>query len=458
MFKQLWHRVVTWNGKIGRAEYMQVGFSLAALKLAIDYALLTMVFHLPWSWARYFDSRLSQVFYERPIERTFPEFLSISLVAVPFMYIGVVYTIKRCRDVGAPTWLAGLFFIPYMKFALIAILCALDSRVTAESPSGPRRPTAIGRFIPTGKAGSSLLGLLVSVVLTLPIAFLVTERLGDYGWTLFMGLPFFCGFSSALIYCYHVARSLRACFLVSLASVAVMAGVLLAVAIEGAICILMAAPIAVVMAMMGGALAYFFQRDRRQGTYAFAVLLFSLPSLAGAEHARPSKLEILKATSSIEIDAPPETVWKNVVSFSELPPPSEAIFKTGLAYPLHAEIHGHGVGAERHCVFSTGAFVEPITVWNEPTLLRFDVTQEPPPMVELSPFKIHPRHLDHYFAATQGEFRLTALPDGRTRLEGTTWYRLRFMPEAYWELWADLIVHRIHMRVLNHIKDLAEKG
>ena len=79
-------------------------------------------------------------------------------------------------------------------------------------------------------------------------------------------------------------------------------------------------------------------------------------------------------------------------------------------------------------------------------------------MIELSPFKIHPRHLDHYFAATQGEFRLTALPDGRTRLEGTTWYRLRFMPEAYWELWSELIVHRIHMRVLNHIKDLAEKG
>src|SRR3954451_18504363 len=34
--------------------------------------------------------------------------------------------------------------------------------------------------------------------------------------------------------------------------------------------------------------------------------------------------------------------------------------------------------------------------------------QEPPPMLELSPFKIHPRHLDHYFAAQHGEFRLTA--------------------------------------------------
>jgi hypothetical protein len=300
--------------------------------------------------------------------------------------------------------------------------------------------------------------LLVSVLLTLPIAWLITEKLGTYGWTLFMGLPFFCGFATTLIYCYHLPRSMGACILVSLASVAVMALVLLAVAIEGVICILMAAPIAIVMAMMGGALAYFFQRDRRQGTYAFALLLFSLPSLAGMEHARPTDLKVLKVTSTIVIDAPPPSVWKNVVSFSELPAPTEAIFKTGLAYPLRAEISGNGVGAERHCVFSTGAFVEPITVWQEPALLRFNVAQEPPPMLELSPFKIHPRHLDHYFAAHQGEFRLTALPGGRTRLEGTTWYRLRFAPEGYWELWSDEIVHRIHMRVLNHIKTLSEQA
>ena len=79
-------------------------------------------------------------------------------------------------------------------------------------------------------------------------------------------------------------------------------------------------------------------------------------------------------------------------------------------------------------------------------------------MIELSPYKIRPRHMDHYFASTKGEFRLVPLPGGRTRLEGTTWYRLRFMPQGYWQMWSDFIVHRIHMRVLNHIKNLAEQG
>jgi hypothetical protein len=80
------------------------------------------------------------------------------------------------------------------------------------------------------------------------------------------------------------------------------------------------------------------------------------------------------------IDANRGKIWSNVVSFSELPKPSELIFKTGLAYPLRAEITGKGVGAVRHCVFSTGPFVEPITKWDEPQLLQFDVTEQPDAM------------------------------------------------------------------------------
>ena len=59
-----------------------------------------------------------------------------------------------------------------------------------------------------------------------------------------------------------------------------------------------------------------------------------------------------------------------VVSFPPLAEPGDRLFRTGIAYPTRAEIHGHGVGAVRHCVFSTGTFVEPIEVWDEPLLLR----------------------------------------------------------------------------------------
>jgi hypothetical protein len=85
------------------------------------------------------------------------------------------------------------------------------------------------------------------------------------------------------------------------------------------------------------------------------------------------------------------------------------------------------------------------------------VTEQPEPMFELTPYRhIHPPHLDGAFRSTRGEFRLVELPGGRTRLEGRTWYRLEIYPHAYWTVWTDWIVHRIHLRVLRHIERLAE--
>jgi hypothetical protein len=132
------------------------------------------------------------------------------------------------------------------------------------------------------------------------------------------------------------------------------------------------------------------------------------------------------------------------------------MFTAGVAYPTHAEIVGSGIGAVRHCNFSTGTFVEPIKVWDPPHRLAFAVTEQPSPMRELSPYDIHPPHLDHYLVSRRGEFRLDPLPDGRTRLTGTTWYTNRMWPSAYWYQWSDYIIHKIHRRVLVHIKELSE--
>ena len=47
--------------------------------------------------------------------------------------------------------------------------------------------------------------------------------------------------------------------------------------------------------------------------------------------------------------------------------------------------------------------------------------------------------------------------DGRTRLEGRTWYNLDMQPAMYWTAIADTILHAIHNRVLEHIKSEAER-
>jgi len=123
-------------------------------------------------------------------------------------------------------------------------------------------------------------------------------------------------------------------------------------------------------------------------------------------------------STAVDVAADPGTVWEHVVSFSQLAPPSELLFRLGIAYPVRAEIVGRGAGAVRHCVFSTGAFVEPIEVWNPPRLLRFSVTVNPAPMQEWSPFEIQPPHLGGYLVSVAGQFRITPLAGSRCRLEG----------------------------------------
>src|SRR4029078_3577693 len=109
--------------------------------------------------------------------------------------------------------------------------------------------------------------------------------------------------------------------------------------------------------------------------------------------------------------------------------------------------------------FSTGPFVEPIKIWDEPRLLRFGVTKNPAPLEEWSPYGgILTKHLHGYLVSKQGQFRLQPLANGRTLLEGTTWYQHGLLPAAYWRWWSDAIIHRIHLRVLHHIQILSEQG
>lgn len=291
------------------------------------------------------------------------------------------------------------------------------------------------------------------VALSLAGLALVLTRTGTYGLTLFLALPVAVGaFGSWVSRPKNSGYAVAAGMAVNaIASLTFLFG-----GQEGLVCILMALPLALPLGALGGWLAYrsTHKRTLADGTAMLLILPLSFATLGFDVTAKP---DVFQVRSSIEIAAPPERVWKNVIAFSELPPPHEWYFKSGIAYPIRAQIEGTGPGAVRYCEFSTGPFVEPIKVWDEPHLLRFSVAQNPAPLNEWSPYsKIVPRHLHGYFASKQGQFLLTPLPNGHTLLEGTTWYQHGLWPETYWTLWSQAIIHRIHMRVLTHIKNLSE--
>jgi len=447
----------TWQGTIDRGPYAFWGVLLFAFKHNLDRVVASWLFGKPWGIFNYLLPGAAFSLLDLPRNEMF-FFAVMVAMALPFIWCGVALTLRRLRDAGLPLPLVALFFVPVLNLFFFLLLSLLPSRPAAEAPAAARRSSWLDRIIPQNTLGSAAMGVLLTLPVTVLLTLVCVQLFKDYGWGLFIGLPFCMGLISVLIRGYHQPRSWPSCTLVALTAVTLAGFALFALAIEGVICLIMAAPLAIPLAMLGAWFGYFLQRRHVDPSPVVAALLLALPGLMGVEHAAAPQPRRLQVTSSVVVNAPPEQVWRNVVSFSELPPPEEWIFQTGLAYPMRAEIQGTGVGAERHCVFSTGAFVEPITLWDEPRRLAFGVRDEPPPMVELSPYRLRPPHLDHYFSAKAGEFRLTPLPGGRTLLEGTTWYQNRIWPESYWRQWSDLIVHRIHMRVLLHVKRLAEES
>lgn len=289
-------------------------------------------------------------------------------------------------------------------------------------------------------------------------ALLAINIFRDYVFGLFVWLPFVMGAISTMIYAYKNTVPRKKLVWNAQVTLLIFCAGLFTFAWEGIICIIMAAPVGMLFTWLGARAGYALTKKKVNGNTlaAMVALILSVPLFMAFEHSVKQEDEIRYVTTSIEINAPAEKVWKHVVVFPQLKEPSEFVFKTGIAYPINATIDGNGVGAVRHCNFSTGSFTEPITIWDEPRLLRFSVADQPETMKELSFYDIHPNHLHGFWSSKQGQFKLTSLPNGHTLLEGTTWYVNKIKPGIYWAVWSDYIVHKIHLRVLKHIKMLAE--
>lgn len=290
------------------------------------------------------------------------------------------------------------------------------------------------------------------------IGFLSIYLFGDYGWTIFVFAPLLIGLLPSYFSGKLFALKKRESYVLSFQTLLFACFGLLVFALEGIICVIMALPIFMLLTWFGAYLGYFLNlKNKTNPKNIIAALVLSSLAFMSFDYINEAE-NLIAVETSVEVNAPIDAVWKNVVTFNHIPEPSELIFKTGIAYPQNATISGTGVGAIRYCNFTTGSFVEPITTWDQPNLLQFDVSKQPIPMNEWNPFwEIHPPHLDGYFKSQKGQFALKKISDTKTQLIGTTFYKVDIHPEFYWKIWSDFIIHRIHERVLNHIKTESEK-
>lgn len=281
------------------------------------------------------------------------------------------------------------------------------------------------------------------------------------GFIVFM--PFALG--CLTVYCAEVRcrRSVWAWLLLPWVAVGgALLGTLLAL-LEGFICIVMFVPIALLLATMGGIAGGFagrVVRSHRARAVTMACVAV-LPFFTGMwEKPVLHQLEMRRVENVIDIQAPPEVVWRNIervpaITKAELPKTWAG--KIGFPDPIEATLSHEGVGGVRNATFERGlSFIETIDTWEPGQRLGFTIaanTDKIPPTT----LDEHVRVGGEYFDVLRGEYLLEPLPNGVTRLHLWSEHRLSTDFNWYAHLWTDAVMSDLQWRILQVIKGRCER-
>ena len=387
-------------------------------------------------------------------------FVLLFSLAGGFACLASYVAARRAAALGwsLPPVLALLIHVPFFGAGLALWLAATGDEQEKESVS------------PTTVAGRLVVPFLVAAAACLLLSYGLTKLAeqgqlplglksvgGYFGLATFLALPFAIGVSGGV-----VIRRAGGTFGQAVGAAMTLIGavilVLCACLMEGIICVVMAAPIGAAIAFVGVVVGYFLARTKAaDGTLQSAAWLSIIVIVALEGWNPPAPLEAT-TSSEVVINAPAARVWAELHDIRDLPPTENLLFQFGVAHPISTVTDGQGVGAARLCKLSTGDMPEIITVWKPGQELRFKVLSTPPSMRELGFFgqTIDTTHIHSAYASLEGGFKLTTLPDGRTRLVGESHYLLNIAPASYWNLWTEEIVHMVQRRVLEHVKTRAE--
>ena len=340
--------------------------------------------------------------------------------------------------------LASLSIIPGVQLAAVVGLVVLPTRsvITVRQESG-------------ANMAHVLQGVLAGMAIIVFAVLLSAVTFGSYGWGLFVATPFFVGLTTAYLANRDVAlpsgKTMPLVMLVS--GLGVLA--LLMFALEGFMCIVLIVPLGAPVAAVGGAVGRkLADIGHQRGRPLLSVAV--LPLIFFAEAAMPPSV-MITTHESINIAAPPSTVWQALVSDAPIAGRPQLVALAGFAYPLRGRLLGHSVGAVRLGEFSTGTARERVTSWEPGKRLAFVVVDQPAMMDEMSPYRrVHAPHLNGYFETDATSFALERLPTGGTRLVVQATHRLRIDPALYWEPLARWAIRTNIARVLQSIKGMAE--
>ncbi len=166
-----------------------------------------MVFGRPWSPLSYaITGEIGGLFaLDRDDQFLYATMLALAL---PFLVVGLVLTVRRLRDAGWPIWLAAIFFAPMpINVVFFVVLCLVPSRTSVvhgtlddiiDAP-GALKPKLMDTR-PRIAYPWAIAAILIPKPVAAAVVYFGTHILNDYGWSLFIGLPFVLPMVSVVIY------------------------------------------------------------------------------------------------------------------------------------------------------------------------------------------------------------------------------------------------------------------
>jgi predicted lipid-binding transport protein (Tim44 family) len=177
-----------------------------------------------------------------------PEWLTLAMAAwtLPFVWIGIGMTLRRAVDAGQSAWLCLAFFVPVGNYVLMLVLSILPTRTPGAWRRNDPAPEREAR-LRSAFAGAATGALAAALMLLISVF-----GLRRYGVGLFLGAPVILGVVAAFIFNRGHPRTERATAQLALVGVLVAGGLFVIFAIEGIVCVVMALPMTLPLAVLGG--------------------------------------------------------------------------------------------------------------------------------------------------------------------------------------------------------------
>jgi hypothetical protein len=265
------------------------------------------------------------------------------------------------------------------------------------------------------------LGTFVGVLLQLGGYLLIRGDRSDFGWGMFVAVPFVSGFAVAAL-----VRKPRRVFACEVVGGIITFSVLLFSGWEGIICCAMSLPLVAGGVAVGAYVGYkvrgrFIDQMAGPGKAAALIVFLSPFFIAAVDRVeRPfrsvQQREVF--TTEITVPVPVERAWDLVARMRPLDGPRPFLLRVGLPVPTRCELSEAAVGATRVCYFDSGLIAQEVTEWQRPSFMRMRVTNSTLPG-------------RHWLSFIDASYELSA-EGGQTRVVRHTTIGTRLYPRWYW--------------------------